>query len=339
MMKNKMTRRAVLIGAMVLVSFWGGWVVKARVSNTRSEVTYDNPPLRGKDQRYKFISPLLACGVLGNEEFREFEPLKTQLKQMVDKKVYTKEAKTISIYFRDLDRGRRVAINEDEKYFPASLLKVPLMITYFKLGEKEPAVLNERIVYDGSFDVNAKEDIGPTQAIQAGRSYTAEELIKAMIVYSDNNATKLIFDSVDKNFLSEVGTDISVYSPAPEGSIDVMSAKYYSYFFRVLYNATYLNKEMSEKALDLLSQSDFKKGIRAGVPFGTQVAEKFGESTIYAREGAPPIKELHDCGIVYFSKGPYLLCVMTKGDNFDNLSRTIQDVSELVYKGVSAPGY
>ena len=47
------------------------------------------------------------------------------------------------------------------------------------------------------------------------------------------------------------------------------------------------------------------------------------------------IKQLHDCGIVYYPKHPYLLCVMTRGDSFEYLDDTIRDISHLVYQEVN----
>jgi beta-lactamase class A len=67
----------------------------------------------------------------------------------------------------------------------------------------------------------------------------------------------------------------------------------------------------------------------AGVPAGISVANKFGE-----RELADGTRQLHDCGIVYHPERPYVLCVMTKGASFEQLSRTVADVSQLVYREI-----
>ncbi len=329
----------VFIGGLLLGRYIKlGHYVKSKLSARTAEVTYDNPPLRAKDSGYNFISPLYACGSLGKEEFREFIPLKTEIQKIVDDTLYTKTATALSVYFRDLNRGRRVAINDTEKYFPASLSKVPLMMTYFKLAESKPNLLSEEILYDGSFDANIKEDIKPKKLIESGKRYTVDELIQAMILYSDNNATRLLFDHLEPALLSEVFSDLNVPVPK-DNDLDTITVKSYSYFFRVLYNATYLSREMSEKALALLSQASFQNGIRAGVPQDVPVAEKYGESTIYLSQSTIHSRELHDCGIVYDAKNPYLLCVMTKGDNFENLIRVIQDISKVAHQEIVSPSY
>ena len=92
---------------------------------------------------------------------------------------------------------------------------------------------------------------------------------------------------------------------------------------------------MSEKALRLLSQPFFKKGLIAGLPANIPIAKKFGERSFSAAPADPTSqKELHDCGIIYYPSHPYLLCVMTKGNNFDRLADTIKDISQTVYASV-----
>ena len=113
---------------------------------------------------------------------------------------------------------------------------------------------------------------------------------------------------------------------------DFMTVSQYTYFFRVLYNATYLNRALSEKAMDFLSKSDFSYGIETGASATVVVAHKFGERTIVDSHGALIARELHDCGIVYYPQHPYLLCIMTRGSDFDRLAAVIQDISRLAYQ-------
>jgi hypothetical protein len=87
---------------------------------------------------------------------------------------------------------------------------------------------------------------------------------------------------------------------------------------------------MSEKALDSLSKTDFQSGLVKGVPQAVTVAHKFGEHSDETTQN----KQLHDCGIVYYPKHPYLLCVMSKGKNFEYLDNAIAAISQIVYEQV-----
>ena len=80
----------------------------------------------------------------------------------------------------------------------------------------------------------------------------------------------------------------------------------------------------SEKALDILSKTTFNDGLVAGVDKGITVSHKFGE---YVGQQI----ELHDCGIIYYPENPYFLCIMTRGDNLDNLKDVIKNISGQIY--------
>ena len=127
--------------------------------------------------------------------------------------------------------------------------------------------------------------------------------------------------------MAEIGLKIDESTP----SEDFVSVKTYSSFFRILYTATYLNREMSEKALEMLSRAQFREGIPGKLPQKIKVAHKFGERGFVDSN----IKQLHDCGIVYLPNSPYLICIMTKGNDFNKLRQVISEISLIVYNQVS----
>jgi beta-lactamase class A len=90
---------------------------------------------------------------------------------------------------------------------------------------------------------------------------------------------------------------------------------------------------VSNKALEILSTVEFRDGLRAKLPPEIKIAHKFGERG--TRDGF----QLHDCGIVYYPERPYLLCVMTRGQDMDSLKEVIQDISFMVYSEVSKSTY
>ena len=134
-----------------------------------------------------------------------------------------------------------------------------------------------------------------------------------MIKYSDNNATALLDANIKPDTLNRVYGDLGI--PSEENvniaNADFVAAHQVATMFRVLYNATYLSRADSEKALQLLSQVSFTQGLVAGVATSTVVSHKLGLVGI-APDGVTTEHELHDCGIVY-APSPYLMCVMTRG--------------------------
>jgi len=215
---------------------------------------------------------------------------------------------------------------------------LPLMIAYLKREETSHGTLHASLQYVDARDSNTIEHYKPeTRKLVEGTFYTIDELIRAMIEGSDNNAAILLSSYLNQNSLQDIFSDIGLKVTFPDNgdsTKDFISAKTYAYIFRVLYNSTYLSREMSEKALQYLSQADFPEGIVGGVPKGIITAQKFGERTILSPKGAVVDHELHNCGIVYYPKHPYLLCIMTKGADFDLLSGAIRSISKLIYSEV-----
>ena len=282
------------------------------------------------DGRYEFIDPLLSCTLPDSGAAVPASPLQSEIASYVAAKTQTGDITGASVYFRDLTGSRTVSVNGTDKYNPASLLKVPTMLTYYRIAETDPDILSKKIYYDGSFDNNKIEHFQDPNVIVPGRSYTVDELISSMIVHSDNNAALLLGQNVDPSLLMEAYTDLGIGLPQNGDSGDFITVASYVYFFRVLYNSTYLSREYSEKALRLLSQTTFSQGITASVPADTNVSHKFGERVeLNPTDGSVQKRELHDCGIVYVPGHPYFLCVMTKGQDFDKLSAVIRQISKM----------
>ncbi len=279
---------------------------------------------------YKYINPLLECDNYRPSKIISLVQLEAELKKYINQSLTKATSSHISIYFRSLNSGPWIGIDEHHAYSPASLLKVPIMIAVLKKAEYDPGLLKKKINYtelkDLEYTPNIKDDL-----IKIGNSYTVEELLVSMIKYSDNEAKELLIDVVgDENIITSMN-EIGINTSGLDLSKDFISVKGYSSFFRFLYNATYLNREMSEKALQILSTTNFKIGLPAKLPKDIAVSHKFGERGYVDTN----LKQLHDCGIVYIPGNPYLLCVMTKGDSFEELAGVIADISEIVYKAVS----
>ncbi len=271
---------------------------------------------------YKYISPLLECA---DFEYKNREDLEENISELIDEEIKKGDVNFISLYFRDLNNGPWIGINEKETFTPASLLKVPLMIAYLKIAEKDPSILEKKILTENNQNL-LSQNIIPLRTVEAGKEYKVEELIEYMIIYSDNLAADALLRHIDLESLNNTYRDLGI--PVPDGKKvdDFMSVRDYSSFFRILYNASYLNHEMSEKALKILTKSQFVQGLTAGVPAQVEIAHKFGERISGNK------KQLHDCGIIYKENSPYLLCIMTRGQDFSKMGEVISEISALVYR-------
>jgi len=309
-----------LLGALLGLIAAAAWIHK----NKASSRIY-----KKRQSGYQLINPLLKHNLSVGGYTKDLEDLKYEINAFANSKINAKEANHISVYFRDLNNGPWFGIKEEELFAPASLLKVPIMIGWLKKAESDPQILKKKIKYENIIS-DIPQDIEPKESIKIGGSYTTEDLIYRMIAYSDNEAKNLLLLNIDEESLNKVYSDLGIVIPDVKTPDNFMSVKSYASFFRILYNASYLDKGMSEFALRLLSEDDFDGGLRAGLPKGTLLANKFGERE--SNEG----KQLHDCGIIYYKGHPYILCVMTRGDDLKQLSGIIKDISRLVYARIDS---
>jgi beta-lactamase class A len=309
-------------------------------SISASDMTLDYSAVR--DSKFKYTHPLLDVLLAANApQNMGLRPFKRRVDKFIHEDIDRKWADTIAVYFRDLHNGPWFCIGEVNDFYPASLLKVPLMMAVLKQAETKPEILNKKIYFIRTHTMAAPNR--PSNNMESGRYYTVDELIGRMIMHSDNDATNLLLKFVDKRTLENTYIQLGII--ASNGSADLASLldsslpeykftiPQYASFFRVLYNASYLNREMSEKALSLLARSDFTAGLNAGIPSNIEVAHKWGYREL-GNNGE--IKQLHDCGIVYYPNHPYLLCVMTAGNSFEYLDDAIKEVSGIVYKEVDS---
>jgi beta-lactamase class A len=324
-----------IIIIFLVLSFLGGFGMRTivdKLDNHEKPKEATGYQIRtATESKYKYINPLLECEVGGILENGKIINFKNRVERYINEVTNNEQISHASVYYRDLNNGPWVGINEEEAFFPASLSKVPLMMAYFKKSEIEPELFTKVIRYQKHFDTQFTQLTPPKERIEVGKSYSIGELIERMIIYSDNEATALLLNNIEEEFVARVSTDLGVTgSPTINGEY-VITARVYGSFFRVLFNASYLSRENSERALEILSQVDFKDGLRDGIPEEISIAHKFGERVIYSPTGAEA-KQLHDCGIVYFPEHPYLLCVMTRGKDLENLKQVIQGVSRFVYE-------
>ncbi len=339
-----MYRRGAYVFAVLLVGVCIGWVAGMYGPWAHQDVVENRGAvLRQSSTDYTYISPLLACDIGTEESFPELAPIKASVEQVIAAATQDGSVSDVSVYVRALKSARWFEIDGQTTYAPASLLKVFIMMAYYKEDDDRGngSVLGRSIVFEGS--ANPQQDM-PGEVIPhlvAGQHYTVAQVIDQMIIYSDNDAMTTLVDNFDSQTLQEfknIFSDLDIPSPLTqtEDAMNFMPVDSYAMVFRILFSATYLSRQYSNEALALLARAHYADGIVAGVPSGTMVAHKFGVRSIPASQnGGVAGAELHDCGIVYYPKHPYLLCVMTRGTSVAALEQTLQQVSKTTYQGLS----
>lgn len=327
MVKVGSKKRAIFLSSLfILLGFIAGFFASGLTQNKEEENAIITDYTEFHAGGYKFINPLYECSTGQQYGTQELLDLRAEVNKYIDELTLNNTVSRVAVRFRDLNTGPWFGINDTDDFSPSSLLKTPVMMAYFKKAETDPTILTKKIIYNEiPSDVQA-QNFPPKNPLQKGKEYTIEQLIEHMIIDSDNAALRILEQNIDNKDIDKVTLDLGITTATVDTPADFMDVAEYSTLFRILYYSTYLNKEYSEKALDLLSKVEFNDGLVSQLPRSVAVAHKFGE-----RSFSRGVYQLHDCGIVYYPKHPYLICVMTKGSNFEDLKTTIQQISKKVY--------
>ncbi len=292
----------------------------------------------GREEEFRFIrTPIGPKEPGARRPSRELPPFRYKVDAAIEEKIRKGEASSISFYFRDLVNGNRFGIRENEKFSHNSFLKLPLMIAYFKWTETNPLVLRKTLMYQRTDQLPERKNIKPVAVIEPGRNYTVNDLIFRMIAYDDSAACALLSANLPPGRLQKVFKDLNTdYDPQNDGKEETISLSAFASFYRVLFNASYLSEEMSEKALRYLSKSTFRDGMASGVPQQVDIASKQGERVILVTsdDGDEEICQLHEFGIIYHADRPFLVGIVARGDDFPSLVKDVRDITRLVYEEV-----
>lgn len=314
-----------LLGALVPTAFLIG-----RLSTVRSAT----PPVV---ERSEFRGAVLTSPYIEAAGTENADPSLARARQsMVD---YVRERQLddptlrVSIYARDLNSGSWIGINDRALFLPSSLTKVAVLMRVLQLEEDTPGFLDSEVVFPGSEAMVGDDTMRgapDSLRLQAGQAYTVRHLLQRMIVYSDNHAFELLVGQGGGEGISRMLYDLSAEQYLEDGRV-YYDARTVAALFRSLYNSSLLSRRHSEYALQLLTESTFREGLRRHLPPEAVVASKFGFHTSMA-EGVHHL-ELHDCGIVYRLRSPYVVCVMTRTERGDaeGQQRIVGDISRILW--------
>lgn len=272
---------------------------------------------------YKYTRPLMYAEPVC--ESLSMQGIKAQLEQLIGDYRAQGLINNASIYLREFKNGEWISIGDDQKHSPGSLLKIPELIAFYKMNEKNPGYLDTKVKYDAAIPTTKKTHF-LSKSIEVGKTYTIRELLKYMVEYSDNNATNLLNKIIDIPTFKKVFTDLGLPEPDWSASDYPLTAREYSTFLKVLYNAAYLDIRDSDACLELMRNSEFREGIRAAVPESAEVLSKFGEG------GADASPDLSESSLVATESGTFLLTVMVNGKDIQQLPKIIRDISGMAYR-------
>ena len=278
------------------------------------------------------VHPLVDINVARSRKEPWVSALEDKTKALVGQLKKEGLASEISLEFVNIERTAQFDVNVAIGYRPASMVKLPIMIAYLKQHEDDPDLLNRRLTLLPMPPQPFTPEFPPKRRLPPGKDYSINELLQAMISRSDNDAAYTLFTYMHSGELAHLYEDLGVAGPEANNPNQLVTVHDLSTFLRILYVGGYLSWDHSQQALEYLAASDFSEGLRALLPPGTTIAHKFGEAG--SVDGTST--QVHDCGFIYHPKGPYMLCVLTRGTDQHRQAAAIARISKLIYDEIDA---
>ena len=227
----------------------------------------------------------------------------------VHKAVKNLEGGVLSVGFKEFTSGESYFYNREHIFPAASIVKVPIMLEYFHQIETNGLKPGEIIELDEKDIVSGA---GILFELHRGIPLTLRDLVRLMMVISDNTASNIMLDRLGMDeinaFSKSLGTQDTVIGrkfmidPNAKFSKNFTSVQDMVLLYEKLYKGEILNKENTKEAMGILSRQQYREKIPLLLPKKLKVAHKTGEITGVR----------HDCAIILHNEKPYTLCVLTE---------------------------
>ena len=220
--------------------------------------------------------------------------------------------RTVSFYYESLETGMEYKHNEEARYRSASTTKLPVVLAAYQMAaegrlnlEGEVEYIEEEFWHDGSGRIRYAED---------GTLYTFRELVWHAVHFSDNVAYKMLRAENDWYMHPYIRRINAVF-------VNEFNAGEVAVYMREVYRFAKDNGELGAEFLSFFVNTYFESRIPAALPH-LKVAHKIGSWTV---------EEIYHDAAVVFDEDPYVLVIMTYGEENNNSSFFVE-LTELLHK-------
>ncbi|MFS1513087.1 serine hydrolase [Chengkuizengella sp. SCS-71B] len=223
----------------------------------------------------------------------------------------------IAFYYENLVTGTSMSYQKEKVYAGASTIKLPLAVYIYQEAANGSLNLNQKLTYSV---YHYYEGSGVIQFQPFGTQYTIRDLVKKMIVHSDNVAYIMLTEKMGRaNFLSFL-QEIGGKNIFPNGS-NRLSAEDLATYVKSLNEFIEEHELLGQELLDVFVYTDYNDTIPAGA----------SELNVAHKVGYLPLELIyHDVGIVY-DEHPYILVIMTKGVPYEKVRGVIAQITKKIH--------
>lgn len=241
-----------------------------------------------------------------------------------------------------LNTGERFALNGDEAFYPASVIKVPVMCAVFHMAEYEGLDLSAKVTINRDDQVGGS---GVLHTLTAGAELSVYDLVTLMIVVSDNSATNMCLDLVGKGnvtpLMEKLGlTQTKLYNklmvvPVEREGVNIMSPNDTTALFAAIASGKVVSLRACEEMVKILKQQQYNDQLSKYLPCEPDRHVGSLPDVVVAHKTGWVNGTRNDAGIFYLPGQEYVLSIFSKGIKDDAAALEAEaQVGRLVYEYV-----
>jgi len=246
------------------------------------------------------------------------EDLTTDIKKITENK-----KGFYSIYFKDLESGKELGIDENQINTAASVNKVPIVAALYLLAKEGKIDLDDRVTIQES-DVQ-DYGTGSIRYQEMPQTYSLRNLAKLALKESDNTAAHVIEIKVGEENVQKL---VDSWGLKQTNMVEnKTSARDMNIIFEKIYKGEIADAANTKELLDFMTDTDFEDRIPKDLPSNTIVYHKTGDEEGY----------VHDVGIIKTEKGTYFLGILTSdvGGQEEKTKSTIAEISKKIFDSLN----
>ena len=301
-MKNHKNTYILIVSLLILVSIVTGIRLFNRFSqNTRT--TRVSPPLA--------IQQSPPSEKLDEERLKKYLTVEAALLGVTDH---------MSLYLKDLDYGKEIAINSTRSWIPASTIKAFVILEAFRQKRLGIIDFDQTVSIEKQNVVTTALETEEFPHLREGINVTIRQLVDAMIIQSDNTAYNTLLDILDRRNINStlqhlgitetvVGQKLNLDDDQFQKDnqvagyqINTTTVKDYATLFDFLYNKKVAD---AEEILAIFKRQKINDMLPALLPSNIAIAHKPGVWEPH----------FHDGGVIYKPNDPFILVIFTNSNS------------------------
>ncbi len=252
---------------------------------------------------------------------------------MLEEKIRTflgNQEGSTSVVVKSLVDDRQVLIDPERVFPSASTIKLMIMSELFRQAKEGMLSLTDTIELTDAVKTGGD---GILKELNAGHTFSLEEICTLMIIVSDNTATNLLIDRLGMANVNQQIARLGLKSASLQrkmmdsdavrmGRNNYISAADFAAILESIYRGMNVDQEASAKMLEILKRQQVRGRLDLYLPEEVLIAHKTGDLDFLE----------HDGGIIYLGDSPYIVCVLTEkvATNKDG-REIIGHISKMVY--------